>query len=703
MAEAINGDSSAVSSPGIGLTPLQSSIMEKIRAKASTYKPWPELVKLAKTTLVDKRNLHLIRDPSDRPQLEKCLDTIQKSIKVKGLRSMIDRLETITRQLSHHNLKFTSGPTGRDCFISSDMFYVEVVLDPSSGFVSDVKVAHQGEPISCSELTQVLRDGDFASFTQHLEGLSSIYQLNADSKTKSKGYLALHSLETDLTILAQLQATTATDASNMIHKTPVGVLEGRKGGHPLKLTFFVSPYDLIDRKTKSSIPLSTETVMKNKLGYSATVSIESSNRNHKLQTTSLISISKSNEGKSLPQFAASSNLNSSSLPACFMLKLQKPLPASLEIMKKISGVTGIDLLNSQESNASLEPTTCLMSLIAKGILCEKDKKKLETINSTTDINFYVKLPDQQHSYFVHQLVRSSPDSSSHLSAQPLTSIPFTHPTHVPQILVFLRQQVLFNVIMGSCIRKLSSFQTNDPTFTFEVTASSMTNISVSFEHPVEESLASLEIDLKDVTSVKCKLYPASSFSSLCPDDFVSRILQRCLSIPVTLRMVIVKSKERAVFLKEQEIKAKQQQQHQQSFPGTGSDSMTGNMGGTSSYPTNDQLDSTISSILSQQFTSSTGRSSDQMKGVASGMAASLLLMSQSSSLTPAQKASILQNLQYQQQQQQMRSQGIMSQQQLQNQRQMMSASGDLSSPQQQQRQQLHSKQNAMLLNMVRND
>lgn len=38
---------------------------------------------------------------------------------------------------------------------------------------------------------------------------------------------------------------------------------------------------------------------------------------------------------------------------------------------------------------------------------------------------------------------------------------------------------------------------------------------------------------------------------------------RCLSIPVTLRMVILKSREKAAVLREQEIRAQQQQQQQQ--------------------------------------------------------------------------------------------------------------------------------------------
>lgn len=35
-------------------------------------------------------------------------------------------------------------PNGTECYISSDLFYLEVHLDPE-GQLSDVKVAHQGE------------------------------------------------------------------------------------------------------------------------------------------------------------------------------------------------------------------------------------------------------------------------------------------------------------------------------------------------------------------------------------------------------------------------------------------------------------------------------------------------------------------------------------------------------------------------------
>ena len=74
-----------------------------------------------------------------------------------------------------------------------------------------------------------LSRGDFADFTKQLEGLAAIYQLNADKKLKSKAFLALQALETDLTTLAGVQSF-IKEPHNIVHKSPVGILEKRKGG-----------------------------------------------------------------------------------------------------------------------------------------------------------------------------------------------------------------------------------------------------------------------------------------------------------------------------------------------------------------------------------------------------------------------------------------------------------------------------------------
>lgn len=81
-------------------------------------------------------------DLADKNQLQKCLDTLQQSMKVSTLQGMVERLESISRQLS---LKLMAGQTGLELFISSDMFYLEVSLE-SSGNVKDVKIHHEGKP-----------------------------------------------------------------------------------------------------------------------------------------------------------------------------------------------------------------------------------------------------------------------------------------------------------------------------------------------------------------------------------------------------------------------------------------------------------------------------------------------------------------------------------------------------------------------------
>jgi len=75
-----------------------------------------------------------------------------------------------------------------------------------------------------------LARGDFADFAKQLEGLAAIYQINADKKQKGKVFQALQSLEIDLMALAEIQSF-IKEPHNLVHKSPVGILEKRKGGN----------------------------------------------------------------------------------------------------------------------------------------------------------------------------------------------------------------------------------------------------------------------------------------------------------------------------------------------------------------------------------------------------------------------------------------------------------------------------------------
>lgn len=231
-------------------------------------------------------------DLADRTQLQKCLDTLLQSMSVNSLQGMVERLESISRQL---NLKLMAGQTGLELFISSDMFYLEVSLEPS-GAVKDVKVHHEGksEQQPCETLVRSLSKGDFEDFTAQLEGLISIYQLNAEKKVKCKAFSALCALEADLGTMWSMYSS-IKDVQALLNTSCVGILEKRRGGHTMKLTYFISPYEALAAKQE----LSLEYINQNQMGSFVTICLEGSAA-HKLQTVPIISIAK-NSGKGYDQ------------------------------------------------------------------------------------------------------------------------------------------------------------------------------------------------------------------------------------------------------------------------------------------------------------------------------------------------------------------------------------------------------------------
>ncbi|CAH1971867.1 unnamed protein product [Acanthoscelides obtectus] len=480
-------------------------LMEKLRSKAAQYKTLPEISKNVRMNLLEKR---YALDSVEKSQHQKCLDTLQHSIKVTSLQSMVERLESLTRQLG---LKFVVEPAG--VFISSDMFYLEIVLEPT-GAVKDVKIHHEGkqEQQSCTELVNCLSKGDFADFTAQLEGFASIYQLNAEKKVKCKAFTALESLEADLSTLAQLQMF-MKEPFNLIHKSPVGILEKRKGGHPMKLTYFVSPYDLINVEKNDLDPINIETILSKGLGYSVTVCMEGSAA-HKLQTTTLITINRSINGKGTPSYTSLSNQNSAVIPACFVLKLNKPMPMCLSLVRQIQQL-------QQWSDIDNVPQQPLLNLIVTH--CSEGK-----VHSANNKGMFVNLPDQNHCYFMTE--------NKNMDGVLVTSIPFTHPAHVANILSILREQALFNIIISSCVRP-NSKQDFDNITMFEISALSSKHISVSLEHPIEESMATAEIDLTDISNLVCRVSDPSG----APDsasELATRVLNRSFSLPVTMRAIL---------------------------------------------------------------------------------------------------------------------------------------------------------------------
>ncbi|XP_074658998.1 uncharacterized protein LOC141911833 isoform X2 [Tubulanus polymorphus] len=496
-----------------------TELMERLRLKADQMKSWTDTTKALRMAMSDKRH-HT--ECVDKAQLQKHLDQLQKAVKVVNQQTFVEKLNSVARSVG---LKFTMA--GADCFISSDMFYVEIKID-ANGKIQDLNVAHHGDhPVPCAEMMQLLKDVKFDEFTEHLTGLNGIYKIGGDKKQKT-AFMALQSLETDLNMLSQLQSSIC-GVSNYIHKSPLGIVQPRVGGLPMKLIYFVAPYDLLNPVTKSAYSLTVEAITDNNLGHSATVELESATPN-RLQTKPLMTVSKGHDGKSLPSFPPLIATNSCSLNAYFVLHLQKPIPMSLGIIRKIQTVTNIEF--GDEASC-----TSMLSLIIDGLSQKFTKKDLLNINPKR--GFYVTLPDQQHCYYISDSVE--PDD---MIGQMITKVPFSHPTSVPQLLVLLRQQLQFNTLIGSCVRPHSK-KDDEGSVVFEISPTSLQLITINFEHPLKDAMATVEIDLSDVTNVKCTMEDLQTdefAAGVGSDDYLCKVIQRCMSIPITMRAVVSKLK-----------------------------------------------------------------------------------------------------------------------------------------------------------------
>lgn len=105
------------------------------------------------------------------------------------------------------------------------------------------------------------------------------------------------------------------------------------------------------------------------------------------------------------------------------------------------------------------------------------------------------------------------------------------------MLAILRRQGLLNGLLSSCIRPKSQSDSN-AALTFEINAIALDHVSVTFEHPLLEQMCSLEINLgMDPTCIRCSLFGAED-ERTSSDEYATRVLQRCLSIPVTMRAIL---------------------------------------------------------------------------------------------------------------------------------------------------------------------
>ncbi|XP_028823967.1 mediator of RNA polymerase II transcription subunit 1-like isoform X2 [Denticeps clupeoides] len=422
---------------------------------------------------------------------------------------MVSRLEVIarTRGLGSH-----LSPTETACYLTADLFYLEVLLQPDGG-VRDVKVAQHGEPpVSSASLAELLRMKNFEAFSTKLEDLASLYNIPGDNDTKIKMYTALQFLEKDLLTISHLpRLLSERDVQlDMILNGRTGrVTAGQEGG-PMRIQYYISPSDALSFTSQTG---------EDALSQVAVVTVGTSCTAHTLQLASLIPLPPQLGPLGLPLFSALGEVTSEALPATFLLKLQPPVPLSSSVIQRISRITEIAVTKSDQQ---WEPLPQLLV----GSDCKESWTAEEVLFEQT-------LPGNQ----VHRYVLSgSAWAGESWEGCLVDLVPFTHPGHVFPILELLRHQSAANILLSSCLSGLRRFSESPCHLFCELRPESGSSFSVTFHVPDRSSLAVLFVTLADCRRVHCRLFAPELIDSSA-DEYISRVMTRCMSVPITMRAI----------------------------------------------------------------------------------------------------------------------------------------------------------------------
>uniref|UniRef100_A0A669Q2U2 Mediator of RNA polymerase II transcription subunit 1 n=1 Tax=Phasianus colchicus TaxID=9054 RepID=A0A669Q2U2_PHACC len=483
-----------------------NALMEKLYLKYQ-QRPWTETLKLVHFCM-DKPRPSPVSNAPDGPLLS-CMEKLQRTLNDKSLFSVMNRLECLSKQ---KGLNSHVSPSGTACYITSNMFYIEVQLE-KDGRVMDVKLAHLGEaPVICDDLVQHLRMKNYDAFGKILEDLSNLYQIPGNSEMKAKAYLALQSLEKDLYSMSLLHRSQDVNRVTEVLHGKVGHLVPRTGGTPMNIEFYISPYQILEAELNPGSLV---------CGTKAVVTVEGTDSLHKLPLSPLLVDSQAGEDGS-PTFLPLTNELSMDLSAYFLLKFHQPIPLSLSNIEEIQMLTGIQI-----TALKLSP---LYELIIQSALKEKCSEDLSTHKSC----FIVSLPDcPKHCYFINK-----GSEKSNLAGALVNKIPFTHPKCVPAVIEILRHQVAYNSLISSCVSDKCINEDDSELLYFEVTPYKNTSFSVFFIHPMRENLACVTIDVVTSREVQCSLHLHPQDPTLnSSDGFISRSVKCCMSVPVVMRAI----------------------------------------------------------------------------------------------------------------------------------------------------------------------
>uniref|UniRef100_W5N208 Mediator of RNA polymerase II transcription subunit 1 n=1 Tax=Lepisosteus oculatus TaxID=7918 RepID=W5N208_LEPOC len=476
-------------------------------------KPWSETINLV-CRCMEKR-----KKDSNVPskQLLDCLERLHKALNATSFTDMVTRLEIIAK---HKGLGSHLSPSEDVCYITSDIFYLEVLFQPA-GEVADVKVAHHGEaPVSSEMLCNLLRLKNFEEFGKELEGLSSLFNTSGDSETNMKMFSALQFVEKDLLKMFQIPRPVSSGdpwLDNVLHGR-IGNVTPRNNGirYPMSIEYYISPYDLLEEKMKPE---------SRSCGNKVFVTAEVTNTIQRLPSASVIADSPQMTNEGFPVHATLDDLVSMELSACLFLKFPRPVPILSCFIEEFHRLTaGISVSEDLKQVPFYE-------------LLMKTKMNVTTWGSDSCC-FLVTLPGHhRQGYVISQQWWLKPWEGALVH-----KIPFTHPGHVPSLLSLLRHQTAFSTLIASCVTgkrshlppALELSERSSPTLGPASPCHSSTLSLAQWPH-----LGLIFVNVVDSNHISCKLFPPE-VPDPSIDDWISKVMKRCMSIPVTMRAIFRK-------------------------------------------------------------------------------------------------------------------------------------------------------------------
>ncbi|KAM4026868.1 mediator of RNA polymerase II transcription subunit 1-like [Anomaloglossus baeobatrachus] len=480
-----------------------------------------------------------------------------------------------------HRLESHLGPNGRICYITSEMFYIEVNVK-KNGHVAIVKLAHHGEspmmevlqkglnfapnnradlfqtlrdvnkfirnltikrhfsdsdnidnnditdrdtrdPIDtasvqiCKDLLQLLRAKDFEGFGQSLEGLLQMYSIPGNSDVKAKVYSSLCNLEEDLTALFNLSRSTNDNRIATILDGKVGFLSPRSGGTPMNIEYYIAPDQIPEEK---QIPDSRV------VGSNVSVTVTGTTNYYQLPVCPLIQNISQGDG-SVAGSSSPSDESCISLPACFFLKFDNPEPVLLSLIQKIQNITGLPVISTKQS------------LLHKLVIGAKHKCMEDLADK--EVQFAVSLSGGEDQCFV---LNSRLDKENGVIGALVKKIPFIHPNHVPSILEVLRHQAAYNTLLNSCISGTINPTDHTNMLHFEVSLEKDLKITISFQHPNGASLCCVVVDVLSCRRLVSSVYTGlSDPPSPWNTEFIVKVLKSSMSIPLTMNTIFKTGQE----------------------------------------------------------------------------------------------------------------------------------------------------------------